>query len=147
MKYLLALLLFATPAQANLQDEYRTQQDQELAEHNRRIQLCENHMNYVQYKKDHIYYRISRGDLYQIVWTGYREFGSFTLGPHPCRITLMGKLNEDKLVCLNNSWGCDPRSTTRWTIEGNELISYSTVNWGGGRYTGEIRRNVIGTAL
>ena len=144
--------LLAGPASANLADDYQTQQNQQEAEQARRTELCNNHRanaQFVAVRDDNYLYRISRGDLYQIRWTGEMN-DPYRFVKKPCEVTLIGRIDTDTKVCQrpsSQSWGCDPRSTTRWTVEGNELVSYSTMNFTRGSYTGTVRRSVLATKL
>jgi hypothetical protein len=152
MKLLLLLFIgaLATPAQANLQQTHQQQQDRQAVELQRRTQLCNNHRAQAQFASiqgDNYFYRVSRGDLYRIRWTGQMT-DPYGLVTKPCEVKLVGKLDTDTKVCTNpkNHSFCDPRSTTRWVVEGNQLVSYTTLahpsSW-----TGEVKRKVIGNPL
>jgi hypothetical protein len=132
MKLLLLLFIgaLATPAQANLQQNFQTQQQERNVIEQRRTELCNNHLRQAQFKQTkqarfplqnwETYYRVSRGDLYVISWYGTENNGP--LRPKPCSVRLV-PFNQD--FHPESIGGRPARGSQRYVVEGNQLVRYS----------------------
>ena len=159
MKLLLLLLVgaLATPAHANLQQTHQEQQNIQNQRDARRADLCENHLRQAQFiqpqnqrhlgQSYEVYWRVSRGDLYQINWYGYENNGP--LRPKPCAVTLL-KLNED--FAQPNLRGyiqeeAVRRVRSRYSVEGDQLVRYSntqSLSWNPQNPNPAVSREVVG---